>query len=140
MVLSLKRIARRPTYTIGKLFIDGEFFSDTLEDKDRDYNLDGDITDPGEGKVMNETCIPAGEYEVILNWSNRFQRIMPLLVNVPGFEGIRIHNGTTDKNTSGCLLVGNNSIVGQLTNSHEIFDKLFHILSVTKEKVKIIIT
>jgi hypothetical protein len=139
MKLELKRVARRSTYTIGKLYIDGVYFSDTLEDRDRDLNHDGDINDVGEEKVMNETCIPSGTYQVIINWSNRFKRLMPLLVNVPGFEGIRIHNGITDKNTSGCLLVGKNSIVGQLTQSKEVFDSLFYILSTTKEPIKIVI-
>jgi hypothetical protein len=140
MELKLKRIARRSTYTIGKLFIDGVLFSETLEDRDRDYNHDGDITDPGEEKVYAQTAIPSGTYTVILNWSNRFQRIMPLLLNVPGFEGIRIHNGTTSANTAGCILVGKNSIVGQLTDSHDIFFRLFDILNNAADPIKITIS
>jgi len=137
MKLKLKRIARRPTYTIGKLYIDDVYFCDTLEDRDRDINKDGDLNDPGETKIMHETCIPSGTYTVIINWSNRFKRSLPLLLNVEGFDGIRIHNGSTDKNTSGCLLVGKNSIVGQLTKSKEIFDDLFYILDNTEEKITI---
>ena len=140
MELKLKRIARRPTYTIGRLSIDNVPYSDTLEDTDRDYNLDGDITEPGEEKVYAQTAIPSGTYSVILNWSNRFQRIMPLLLNVPGFEGIRIHNGVTAANTAGCILVGKNSIVGQLTNSHDIFFQLFDILQNATDPIKITIS
>lgn len=117
MKLQLKRIAFRPTYTIGKLYIDGKYFCDTLEDP------------PREVKIMNETCIPEGEYKVIINMSNRFKRLMPLLMNVPGFEGIRIHAGNNASNTSGCLLVGKNKIVGQLVESRNTFDELFSILS-----------
>ena len=137
MKIQVKRIARRATYTIGRLFIDGEYFCDTLEDRDRDINKDGDINDPGEQKVMHETCIPSGTYVVTITWSNRFKRFMPLVENVPGFEGIRIHSGNTDKNTSGCILVGNNSKVGELTNSKIIFNDLFYILSITDEKITI---
>lgn len=137
MELKLIRVAKRSTYTIGKLYIDGIYFCDTLEDKDRDINHDGDLDDSGEKKVYAETAIPSGIYKVILNWSNRFQRIMPLLLNVVGFEGIRIHSGNTSKNTAGCLLVGKNSIIGQLTKSRDIFNKLFDILSTTTELIVI---
>lgn len=125
MKLKLKRIAYRETYTIGKLYIDGVYFCDTLEDP------------PREVKVMNETCIPKGTYKVIVNWSNRFKRLMPLLLNVPKFEGIRIHNGVTAKHTSGCVLVGKNKVVGELRESKEVFEALFGILQQTKEQIKI---
>jgi hypothetical protein len=140
MELKLTRIARRSTYTVGRLFIDGVFFSDTLEDTDRDYNLDGDLDEPGEEKVYAQTAIPSGTYQIVVNWSNRFQRKMPRLLNVPGFDGILIHNGTTEANTAGCLLVGKNSIVGQLTESRETFYRLFDILSTTTEPIEINIT
>lgn len=140
MELKLVRIARRPTYTIGKLYIDGVYFSDTLEDRDRDYNHDGDLDEPGEEKVYAQTAIPSGTYKVIVNWSNRFQRNMPRLLDVPGFDGILMHNGVNELNTAGCLLVGKNSIVGQLTESREIFYKLFDILNGTTEPIEINIT
>lgn len=140
MELKLTRIAKRSTYIIGKLYIDGVFFSDTLEDKDRDLNHDGDLDEPGEEKVYAQTAIPAGTYEVIVNWSNRFQRNMPRLLNVPGFDGILIHNGITELNTAGCLLVGKNTIKGQLTESRETFYRLFDILNKTVEPIEINIT
>lgn len=128
MELKIKRIAYREKYTIGKLSINGEYFCDTLEDI------------PREVKVMNETCIPTGTYKVIVNMSTRFKRLMPLLLNVPNFEGIRIHNGTNQNSTSGCILVGRNTIVGQLTDSKNTFESLFKILNATKEDITIEIT
>jgi len=128
MKLELKRIAYRDKYTIGRLFINDEYFCDTLEDIPRDI------------KVMNETCIPKGVYRIIINISNRFKRLMPLLLNVPGFEGIRIHAGNSSQDTSGCILVGENKIVGRLVNSKATFEKLFAILNNTKETITIEIT
>ena len=125
MKLTVKRIAFKPTYTIGRLYIDGEYFCDTLEDP------------PREIKIINETCIPAGKYQVVITMSNRFQRLMPLLLNVPGFDGIRIHAGNTAANTSGCLLVGKNKIVGQLVESRATFDELFAILQKSTERITI---
>lgn len=120
MILTLSRVALRETYTIGRLYVDGLFFCDTLEDKYRDLKH--------EKKVPGKTCISYGRYQVILNWSNRFKRIMPLLLNVPCFEGIRIHPGNTDQDTEGCILVGDNTSVGGLANSRIIFDRLMVIL------------
>lgn len=139
MELLIKRIAFKELYTIGKLYIDGVYFCDTLEDKNRDNNHDGDLNDPGESKVINETCIPFGTYKVVINMSNRFKRLMPLIMNVPGFDGIRIHNGVNQNNTSGCILVGKNKIIGAITDSKEIFEKLFNILNSYKGEISITI-
>lgn len=125
MKLLLKRIAYRENYTIGKLYIDGEYFCDTLEDV------------PREVKIMNETCIPKGKYRIILNVSNRFKRLMPLLVNVPGFTGIRIHSGNSEHDTSGCILVGKNKIVGALVESRETFENLMKILKSSNYSITI---
>ena len=129
MKLELKRVALRDTYTIGKLYIDGEYFCDTLEDKVRDLNKDGDLKDPGEGKIKKETAIPYGTYKVIMDISTRFKRLMPLLLNVPEFQGIRIHAGNHEGHTEGCILVGKNTIKGKLTDSKHyeklIYDKIF---------------
>lgn len=125
MELKLKRIAYRDKYTIGRLFINNVYFCDTLEDV------------PRETKITNETCIPTGKYKVIISWSNRFKRQMPLIVDVPGFDGIRIHSGNTDKDTSGCPLVGKNTVVGKLTDSKTTFESLFKILEATKEDITI---
>ena len=94
MELSLIRKEFTTESTIGDLLIDGKFYSFTLEDMYRDKKING------------VTAIPYGTYEVIINFSNRFQRPMPLLLNVPGFDGIRIHNGNKAEHTEGCILVG----------------------------------
>jgi hypothetical protein len=94
MELSLIRKEFTTESTIGDLLIDGKFYSFTLEDMYRDK------------KIKSVTAIPYGVYEVIINFSNRFQRPMPLLLNVPGFDGIRIHNGNKAEHTEGCILVG----------------------------------
>ena len=105
MHLLLKRIALKPEYTIGKLYIDGQYFCDTLEDTVR------------EKKIAGKTAIPEGTYQVIVNRSPKFKRDLPLLLDVPNFEGIRIHRGNTAKDTSGCILVGENKVKGKVINS-----------------------
>jgi hypothetical protein len=127
MKLKLIRIYKAETYTIGKLYVDGELFSDVLEDKVR----------PNGEKVYGQTAIPAGTYKVILNMSNRFKCIMPLLLNVPNFEGIRIHSGNTSEDTHGCLLVGKNTEKGKVTESRKIFKNLMSILTLAKDEITI---
>jgi hypothetical protein len=133
MKLTLVRVARRDTYTISKLSINGIFECDILEDKDRDLNHDGDLKDPGEEKVFGQTAIPCGTYQIDITYSERFKRMLPLLENVPGFSGIRIHTGNTAVDTHGCLLVGKNTEIGKVTDSKKTFDKLFAKLAVAHE-------
>lgn len=124
--MKLVREQFKDTQTVGKLYLNGVYFCDTLEDKNRDLNKNG-IFDGTEKKVYSETCIPFGQYKVIINQSPRFKRLMPRLLNVPHFDGILIHNGVTEKNSAGCILVG--SYDGQkLVRSKEIFNKLFEIM------------
>jgi len=117
MILRLTRIARRDTYTIGKLYINGQYFCDTLEDKDRGLKQGMPLWDIQRMKVIHETAIPSGTYRVIVNMSPKFGRLLPRLEGVPGFEGILIHRGNTDKDSSGCILVGENKAVGKVLNS-----------------------
>lgn len=126
--LLLERIYKAETYTIGKLYIDGVYFCDTLEDKVRDLNKDGDLDDIGEGKVYGESAIGYGIYKVVLTMSNRFKRLLPIIVDVKGFEGVRIHAGNKAADTLGCILVGINSTKGGLTVSRVHEDKLVSIL------------
>ena len=106
--LYLIRIARNSKETLGVLYADLNgiiALMGTLEDPDRDKNLDGDLSDAGEAKVAGDTCIPAGTYEVEMYNSPHFGRKLPHLLNVPGFEYILIHRGNTTIDTKGCILV-----------------------------------
>lgn len=102
--------------TLGKLYINKEFFCSTIEDKYRDLSK--------EKKVYGETCIPFGTYKVIINMSPKYGRLMPRLLDVPHFDGILIHYGNTEQDSAGCLLVGKRS--GQkVINSRDTFNRLF---------------
>lgn len=132
MILALDRKYKLPTYTIGKLYIDGEYFCDTLEDKDRGLTDDMTVSKISKIKIKKETAIPTGTYKVTITYSNRFKKNMPLINDVKGFEGIRIHSGNTDKDTEGCLLVGMNLERGKVLKSQETFRKLYKMLSGAK--------
>ena len=129
MKLTLKRIAFKDTYTIGKLYINGTYFCDTLEDRYRDLSK--------EKKVPGETCIPFGTYKVIVNTSPKFKRLLPRILDVPHFDGILIHRGNTDKDTSGCILVGENKQVGRVINSTKYEEQIVSILLATSEPIEI---
>lgn len=133
MKLLLKRIAYRPTYTIGKLYVDGQYICDSLEDVNRDLNHDGDLLDPNETKVWGETAIPFGTYKICMMMSPKFKKVLPRLMAVPHFEGILIHPGNTALDTHGCILVGINNVVGKVTNSIATFDKLMAIIGKEKD-------
>ena len=133
MKLTLKRIALKPTYTIGKLYIDDNYFCDTLEDTIRDLNKNGKF-DNGEKKIKGKTAIPYGTYEITTNvvssrfknrvWAKQYGGKIPRLINVPSFDGVLLHPGSSAEDTSGCLLVGKNTIVGRLTDSQKTFHAL----------------
>lgn len=127
MKLTLKRIALRPTYTIGKLYIDDVYFCDTIEDTVRDLNKNGKF-DNGEKKVHSKTAIPYGIYEIKWTYSPRFKKYTPQLMNVPSFEGIRIHAGNTSADTEGCLILGKNKYVGKVLNSRDTINKFYPII------------
>lgn len=127
MKLTLKRIALRPTYTIGKLYIDDVYFCDTIEDTVRDLNKNGKF-DNGEKKVHSKTAIPYGIYEIKWTYSPRFKKYTPQLMNVPSFEGIRIHSGNTSADTEGCLILGKNKQVGKVLNSRDTINKFYPII------------
>jgi hypothetical protein len=114
--------------TIGKLFINGVFFCYTLEDAIR------------ENKIPGETAIPYGTYPVILSYSPKFKRIMPEILNVPNFTGIRIHSGITPEDTAGCLLVGMERTETGLKGgtSRIAYDALFLMMAAAIEKGEII--
>lgn len=126
MELTLKRKYCKPSYTIGHLYIDGKKICDTIEDTVRDL--------VAERKVKGRTAIPAGRYKVVLNWSPRFGRPLPLLLDVPDFDGIRIHTGNTAKDTDGCILVGRNTLPGTVTESKATMAELMHLLTAANNK------
>ena len=130
MKLKIKRIFKGDKYTIGHLYINNIYFCDTLEDKVR--NL------PKEPKIYGETAIPAGTYEIDMNtvspklknrsWAKKWGGIVPRLKNVPYFEGVLIHVGNNKDDTDGCIIVGDNQIVGGLVNSTIQFNRLMQRL------------
>lgn len=128
MKLTLKRLYKKNDYTIGKLYIDGEYFCDTLEDKDRGLTSTMTKEQVKGIKVPAKTAIPTGVYKVILNMSPRFKKILPLLVNVLGYSGVRIHSGNIHQHTEGCILVGYNTAKGQVLKSKSTMTKLMAIL------------
>ena len=138
MKLTLKRIALRPTYTIGRLYVDGNYFCDTLEDTVRDLNKNGKF-DNGEKKVYAKTAIPYGTYEIKWTYSPRFKKYTPQLINVPSFEGIRIHAGNTRADTEGCLLLGENKQVGKVINSRATINKFYPLIKEACSKGKVTI-
>ena len=128
MELILKRIAKRKTYTIGRLYIrqqvmdeylpgtEDKYFCDTLEPTWRDY-------EHGAYKVKGRSAIPEGRYAVVISWSPKFKQWLPILLGGPDFnrkwQGIRIHAGNTAKDTEGCILVGKNREVGKVLDSRK---------------------
>jgi hypothetical protein len=128
MEIRLRRLYQNDNYTIGKVYIDGEYFCDSVEDRVRDLNKDGDLNDPGEEKVYGQTAIPYGVYDVILSVSPKFGRVLPLILNVPHFEGIRIHRMTTAKDSAGCIGLGENKIKGGVLNSAEYEKEIIQLM------------
>ena len=121
MQITVHRMPSKDGATIGTLAVDGVPLCFTLEDVVREVK-----GKPVESwKLHGETAIPAGSYDVIINRSNRFQRDLPLLLNVPGFEGVRIHPGNTAKDTEGCILVGYTNAAGFIGRSRDAFADLF---------------
>ena len=125
MKIKVDRIYKGETYTIGKMYLNGEYFCDTLEDAVRPI------------KIPNETAIPAGIYKVIVTYSPKFKRDLPLLIDVPNYTGIRIHNGSNKDHTSGCILVGFNKTKGQLTDSYIMSKLLTKRLKSLSEPIEI---
>jgi hypothetical protein len=136
MTIELERRWKKSTYTIGRLYVDGVYFCNTLEDRDRGLRKTDPLSVIKTRKVYGETAIPTGTYGVTLNvLSPKYGAIswywqlcqgkMPRLLNVPGFDGILIHPGNDPTQTLGCVLVGKNTKVGQLTESKATFKALY---------------
>ena len=139
MELILERIAKRKTYTIGRLYIqdsvDDEYlagtkkiyFCDTLEPTWRDYANGG-------RKIKGHSAIPEGRYAVVISYSPKFKQWLPILLGVPNFSGIRIHAGNTAKDTEGCILVGENREVGKVLDSRKWLKGIKHKIVAAKER------
>lgn len=152
MNLTLKRIARKSGYTIGHLYVNGKYFSDTLEDVDRGLDSSMSLDVLKRKKLAHITAIPTGKYPVTMDViSPRLSRSkfykqfgggrVPRLLNVPAYEGILIHCGNTAKDTDGCILVGKNSKVGMVLDSRITYSNLYPLLeAAAKRKEKIFIT
>lgn len=133
MKLRLERLWPKKDYTVGRLYVDDRLFCNTLEDRIVDKNKNG-VFDGDEKKVYGESAIPYGTYKIIYNWSPKFGRNLPRLLNVPHFEGILIHPGNTAADSAGCILVGKNTEVGRLTNSRYISDELNKLINEAQRK------
>lgn len=120
MKIEVNRIFKASNYTIGELSVNNNYVCDTLEDKVR---VDGE-------KVYAETAIPTGTYTLVLSYSNRFKKVMPEILNVPNFSGIRIHCGNSSKDTEGCLLVGkwDGKTENWISDSKNSYNKLYSLL------------
>jgi hypothetical protein len=122
-------------WTQGKLFVDDAFLCYTLEDTDR-FLEDDSGTCQDCKKVYGKTAIPRGVYKVILSESARFNKVLPLLQNVPDFEGVRIHAGNTNEDTEGCILVGMNRLEnGTITQSQIAIEHLMSLLTNSKTSI-----
>ena len=149
MELTLKRIARREKYTIGRLYVEGKYFCDTIEDKDRGLSQALPVTVNKNLKRRGVTAIPVGRYHVTMDVvSPKFSKKtayqfcggrLPRLVNVPAFDGVLIHIGNTANDTEGCILVGKNTEVGKVLQSTVTFMALYEVLKQAKDTIYITI-
>lgn len=133
MKIKLIRKYRKETYTIGKLYLDGVYFCDTIEDRDIGLNNDMGLAEIMAKKRYGETAIPYGTYDVEITYSPKYKRMMPEIKGVKGFSGIRIHSGNTSKDTLGCLIVGKNTQVGIVTESRKTYNALFALMKDKKD-------
>jgi hypothetical protein len=133
--LKLERKFLNENSTEGNLYVDGKWFCHVIEDKVR--------AKPGEWdnshKVYAKTAIPYGNYQVLVTWSNRFKRMLPLLINVPDFQGIRIHNGRTETSSAGCLIVSYKAGKGYVINDKKAMNDLTDMISEAQKKSKVFI-
>ena len=149
MKLLLKRVAKKDTYTIGNLYVDGKYVADTLEDCDRGLTQDMSLEEIKRIKVYGQTAIPTGTYKIDMNtvspkfkdrsWAKPWKGKLPRLIDVPGYEGVLIHVGNQAQDSLGCVLVGQNKVKGRVINSTATFGKLMSVLLQDKDNVTITI-
>lgn len=149
MELLLKRIAKNSTYTIGKLYIDNEYFCDTLEDPDRGLTNSDSLQNILKKKIYGETAIPTGTYKITMDvvsprfknrvWAKPYSGKVPRLIDTIGFEGILIHPLNQASESLGCIGVGKNTIKGKITDSVNTFYSLMKELLKDKDNITITI-
>lgn len=151
MKILLKRTAKKSTYTIGKIYVDGQYVCDCIEDKDRGLKQSMTLEQINKLKVYGQTAIPTGEYKVTLNvispkyskstWykQNANGARVPRILNVKGFDGVLIHTGNTAEDSHGCIIIGQNKEVGKVINSKETFKKFYQILQSSKDDITLTI-
>lgn len=122
--LAVTRNVKTDLSSIGKMTVDGKFLCLSLEDKDRDLVQSMPAEQIAKVKVFGKTAIPRGRYQVILSYSNRFKRILPEIIGVPGYVGTRIHPGNKPEDTEGCILTGTTSAANWVSASKMAFDRL----------------
>lgn len=140
MELELTRSVKTNKSTIGELTVNGVFECFILEDKDRGLRKDMPISELIVMKIKTRTAIPTGRYEIVVSFSDKFQKMLPLLLDVPAFAGIRIHPGNTDANTEGCLLPGKTKFPDMIGSSRVAFTALFDKIKAALQREKIFIT
>ena len=145
MEVQVKRLWKKAGYTVGRLYIDGKLICNTMEDKDRGLAQNTPIAEILKKKVPSETAIPKGRYKITLDvTSPKFSKYafykevcngkVPRLLDVPGFDGILIHAGATARNSSGCILVGYNTITGTLTDYKSAFKAVYSKLKEARDR------
>lgn len=139
MELLLKRTTKTNISTISELHINGTFECYVLEDVDRGLDSKMPLSELKKKKVYAKTAIPTGKYEIVISFSNRFQKLLPLVANVPAYEGIRIHAGNTAEHTEGCLLPGTTKATNFVGNSKIAFNNLFKKIQAAVKKEKVFI-
>lgn len=140
MELVLKRYKRTEVSTIGNLFVDGQPECSILEDIDRGLKSDMTLGTINSIKVHGKTAIPTGRYEIAITFSNKFKKYLPLLLNVPGFDGVRVHSGNVANDSDGCLLPGTVPTENAVLNSRVAFTALFTKIRSAIKKEKVFIT
>lgn len=128
MEIKVIRFFKGKDYTIGRMLIDDKYICDVLEDKDRGLCNTMSEEEIKKKKIYGETAIPTGKYKVVLDYSPKFKKILPHILNVKGFEGIRIHSGNDKEDTFGCLLVGYNRQKGKVLNSRNALAQVLTLM------------
>lgn len=152
MKLKIDRAWKKDTYTIGKFFVNGIRLCESMEDKDRGLNSSMALPLIKAAKIYGKTAIPTGTYKVVLtvsqkfksrSWAAKYGGLVPEILNVPGYEGVRIHPGNTAEDTLGCILPGDNKVKGKVINStkrfYELMDKYLVPAWSRKEDITIVI-